>query len=90
MLIADDHVATRMGVRVALEAVGFCVVAEVDAADDVVGSARGAHAARLCEPDWRWFPAAASIGASGFPARAAPRGALLYPGRSRDELEDWF
>jgi hypothetical protein len=38
-----------------------------------VGSAGGAHAARLCKPDWRWFPpAAASIRASGFPAHGSP------------------
>lgn len=39
VLIADDHVATRIGLRTALEDDGFCVVAEVDAADDAVAAA---------------------------------------------------
>jgi DNA-binding NarL/FixJ family response regulator len=39
VLLADDHVATRAGVRAALEVNGFCVVAEVDGADDAVAAA---------------------------------------------------
>ena len=46
---------------------------ELLARTEQVGSAGGAHAARLCEPDWRWFPpAAASIRASGYPAHGSP------------------
>jgi hypothetical protein len=38
-----------------------------------VGSTRGAWAVRLCEPDWPWFPpAATSNRACGFPAHGSP------------------
>lgn len=46
-LLADDHVAARVGARLALEADGFCVVAEVGAADDAVAAAL-ATKPRIC------------------------------------------
>jgi DNA-binding NarL/FixJ family response regulator len=39
VVLADDHAATRAGVRVALERGGFEVVAEAASADDVVAAA---------------------------------------------------
>ncbi|MGA2010811.1 MAG: response regulator transcription factor [Solirubrobacteraceae bacterium] len=47
ILIADDHVATRVGARIALQANGFEAVAEVATADDAVAAAL-AHKPQIC------------------------------------------
>jgi two-component system nitrate/nitrite response regulator NarL len=47
VLLADDHAATRAGVRLTLERRGFVIVAEADNADDAVAAAL-LHRPALC------------------------------------------
>jgi two-component system nitrate/nitrite response regulator NarL len=47
VVLADDHVPTRAGVRMALEGEGFAIVAEVASADAAVDAARQ-HRPDLC------------------------------------------
>jgi two-component system NarL family response regulator len=50
VVLADDHAATREGVRLALEGRGFAVVADVGSADEAVKAAI-AHRPALCVLD---------------------------------------
>ncbi|MGO9898180.1 MAG: response regulator [Solirubrobacteraceae bacterium] len=47
IVLADDHIATRCGARIVLEANGFRVVAEVGSADEAVAAAIE-HTPRIC------------------------------------------